>query len=172
MANLYYKGKLISGIAKIPRLTLSDYNALTVKPEVWIRTDAPESYKKVTASDVSYDNTSSGLTATDIQSAIDEINNSKFDKSGGTIGGRTKIVVPGTTSSVGRAIFELGNNTSEGTDGNSRGLCRIYGPNQYYGEIFSDNLTDNRTLCFPNKSGTITLNSDLYWNKGDEFIRN
>ena len=51
---LYYKGKLISGIAKIPRLTLNDYNALTVKPEVWIRTDAPESYKKITASDVSF----------------------------------------------------------------------------------------------------------------------
>ena len=166
---LYKDGNPVSGLNSIPRLTLAQYNTLNVKPEVWIRTDAPESYKRLSADEISYDNTDSGLTATEVQSAIDEINNSKFDKSGGTISGRTKIVVPGTTSSVGRAIFELGNNTSEGTDGNSRGLCRIYGPNQYYGEIFSDNLTDNRTLCFPNKSGTIATTDDNYYHPGDVF---
>lgn len=59
MGNIYYGNgtdkKLLSGIAKVPRLTLAQYNALTVKPEFWIRTDAPESYKKLSADQVSYD---------------------------------------------------------------------------------------------------------------------
>ena len=52
---LYKDGNPVSGLNSIPRLTLAQYNALTVKPEVWIRTDAPESYKRLSADEVSYD---------------------------------------------------------------------------------------------------------------------
>ena len=52
---LYENGKPVSGLNSIPRLTLAQYNALNVKPEFWVRTDAPESYKKLSADQVSYD---------------------------------------------------------------------------------------------------------------------
>ena len=43
---LYYKNHRISGVNFLPRLTLSEYNNLTVKPEHWIRTDSPFDYSK------------------------------------------------------------------------------------------------------------------------------
>lgn len=52
---LYKDGNPVSGLNSIPRLTLAQYNALNVKPKFWIRTDAPESYKKLSADQVSYD---------------------------------------------------------------------------------------------------------------------
>ena len=52
---LYKDGKPISGINSVPRLTLAQYNALSVKPEFWVRTDAPEDYGKISADQVSYD---------------------------------------------------------------------------------------------------------------------
>lgn len=52
---LYKDGNPVSGLNSIPRLTLAQYNALNVKPEFWVRTDAPESYKKLSADQVSYD---------------------------------------------------------------------------------------------------------------------
>lgn len=52
---LYKDGNPVSGLNSIPRLTLAQYNALNVKHEFWIRTDAPESYKKLSADQVSYD---------------------------------------------------------------------------------------------------------------------
>lgn len=52
---LYKDGNPVSGLNSIPRLTLAQYNALNVKPDIWIRTDAPESYKKLSADQVSYD---------------------------------------------------------------------------------------------------------------------
>lgn len=51
----YNNGNPVSGLNSIPRLTLAQYNALNVKPEFWVRTDAPESYKKLSADQVSYD---------------------------------------------------------------------------------------------------------------------
>lgn len=51
----YMDGNPVSGLNSIPRLTLAQYNALNVKPEFWVRTDAPESYKKLSADQVSYD---------------------------------------------------------------------------------------------------------------------
>lgn len=43
---LYYKNHRISGVNFLPRLTLAEYNNLTVKPEHWIRTDSPFDYSK------------------------------------------------------------------------------------------------------------------------------
>ena len=70
---LYQNGTLISGANTLPQMTLAEYQALPVseRPTYWERTDL--NYGNIPASDVSYDNTQSGLTATDIQSAIDEL---------------------------------------------------------------------------------------------------
>lgn len=70
---LYENGILISGANTLPQMTLAEYQALPVseRPTYWERTDL--NYNNIPASNVSYDNTQSGLTATDIQSAIDEL---------------------------------------------------------------------------------------------------
>ena len=70
---LYQNGILISGANTLPQMTLAEYQALPVseRPTYWERTDL--NYSNIPASDVTYDNTQSGLTATDIQSAIDEL---------------------------------------------------------------------------------------------------
>ena len=70
---LYENGILISGANTLPQMTLAEYQALPVseRPTYWERTDL--NYSNIPAIDVTYDNTQSGLTATDIQSAIDEL---------------------------------------------------------------------------------------------------
>lgn len=69
----YENGILISGANTLPQMTLAEYQALPVseRPIYWERTDL--NYSNIPASNVTYDNTQSGLTATDIQSAIDEL---------------------------------------------------------------------------------------------------
>jgi len=66
---LYKDGNPVSGLNSIPRLTLAQYNALNVKPEFWVRTDAPESYKKLSADQVSYDSNNT------VKDKIDSIGN-------------------------------------------------------------------------------------------------
>ena len=46
MGVYYKKIHKIAGINFLPRLTLAEYNNLTVKPEHWIRTDSPFDYSK------------------------------------------------------------------------------------------------------------------------------
>lgn len=65
----YQDGKPVSGLNSIPRLTLAQYNALNVKPEFWVRTDAPESYKKLSADQVSYDSNNT------VEDKLDEVEN-------------------------------------------------------------------------------------------------
>lgn len=59
--SLYYNKKLISGVRDVPSMTLAQYNALTNKPKLWIRTDAPSGDRGINADDIQYDgNTSVG----------------------------------------------------------------------------------------------------------------
>lgn len=67
---LYKDGNPVSGLNSIPRLTLTQYNALNVKPEFWVRTDAPESYKKLSADQVSYDSNNTVKDMLDTKSSI------------------------------------------------------------------------------------------------------
>ena len=71
---LYKDGNPVSGLNSIPRLTLAQYNALNVKPEFWVRTDAPESYKKLSADQVSYDSNNT------VKDKIDSIDLKRIDK--------------------------------------------------------------------------------------------
>lgn len=81
---------------------------------------------------------------------------------GGTFEG--DIVVDkqnGTSSAVGFSRITLGNDTPNGTAGNSKGIVSIYGKGAYRGSIGATNLTANRDFELPNKSGTIALTSDI-----------
>ena len=155
MANLYYKGKLLSGIAKIPRLTLNDYNALTVKPEVWIRTDAPESYKKITASDVSFSDT--GITATDVDGAIKEINLLH----GGTIDDVLYVNIPSPNTSNRDAVISLGNEIPVGTVGNSTGVIQLWGRGDKSTTLYSSNNSDHVSVALPQRSGVLDVGGPL-----------
>lgn len=71
---LYENGKRISGIRDFPAYTWAEYHALPAaqRPKVWKCTD--RDYTDVlTAGGVSYDNTLSGLSATEVQGAIDSL---------------------------------------------------------------------------------------------------
>lgn len=57
--SLYYKQKLISGVRDVPSMTLAQYNALTNKPKLWERTDAPEGDRGINADDIQYDSDTS-----------------------------------------------------------------------------------------------------------------
>ena len=70
---LYQNGILISGANKLPQMTYAEWQALPAaeRPSEWICTD--RSYSDLPASDVTYDNTESGLSADNVQDAIDEV---------------------------------------------------------------------------------------------------
>lgn len=84
-------GNPVSGLNSVPELTLAQYNALNVKPKFWVRTDAPESYKKLSADQVSYDSNNT---------VKDKIDESMY--SIGTITGNTtkNILIPFQSSGV------------------------------------------------------------------------
>ena len=66
--SMYYGKKLISGVRDVPSMTLAQYNALTNKPKLWIRTDAPDSDRGINADDIEYSN------GVSVKKKIDEIN--------------------------------------------------------------------------------------------------
>ena len=112
------------------------------------------------ATKISYDNTTSQMTASNAQAAIDELCTNisgKVSKSGDTMTGRLNI-----NQSTGNSGIWLGNDIPNGTTGASRGLVLLYGLNQYYGQIYDGNgITANRDYLLPDKSGTIALTSDI-----------
>lgn len=66
----------------------------------------------------------------------------------------------GTASALGYSILNLGNGYEEGTAGNKYGLIRIYGEGTYYTQLQVGTHTANRTITFPNASGTVALTSN------------
>lgn len=66
----------------------------------------------------------------------------------------------GTASALGYSILNLGNGTAEGTAANKYGLIRIYGEGTYYTQLQVGTPTANRTITFPNASGTVALTSN------------
>ena len=65
--SLYYNKKLISGVRDVPSMTLAQYNALTNKPKLWIRTDAPDSDRGINADDIEYSN------GVSVKEALDDV---------------------------------------------------------------------------------------------------
>ena len=108
----------------------------------------------MTASNINYNNTSSGLTADDVQAAIDEINLTK----GGNINGNVTINTPNSATTSGSSEIILGNNIPLGTSGNSKGIVRLYSDSGYQHrfQVRSD-LSADRYLNLPDKSGDIAV---------------
>ena len=69
---LYYNGDNVSSINFTPQMTLAEYNALSVKPKYWIRTDADE-LTGIPADEISFDNTDTSFTGTDVQEVLEEV---------------------------------------------------------------------------------------------------
>lgn len=67
----------------------------------------------------------------------------------------------GTTITAGESYIQIGNNTAEGTDGNSYGELYLYSKSSKYAGLGARNLTGDRMIDLPDKSGTIALTSDF-----------
>lgn len=97
--------------------------------EDWAALIAAGGEVEIPASDIAYDNTDSGLTAADVQDAIDELADEKLDATGGTA---TDVTVEGLTSEG--PITETPVVANTGTD---------YIPDLANGTLFHLTLTDN-----------------------------
>lgn len=65
----------------------------------------------------------------------------------------------GTEDTNGYGLLCLGNNTATGTSGNKYGGILAYGTGAYYTQLAFGAQTANRTITFPNASGTVALTS-------------
>jgi len=85
----------------------------------------------------------------------------KVNKSGDTMTGTLKVDTKnGTTSEVGISSIEIGNNTPEGSENNSKGVLKIFSNNSHYTTIQHNNsvpLSNTKSLFLPNHSGTIAV---------------
>lgn len=120
--SVYYNKKLISGVREVPKMTLAEYNALTNKPDVWLRTDAPESDRGITASDVEY---STGVSVEDeIDSMVEVLTLTKGSKINNVTNVKAKVlnnatlVISGvayvnTTINADEEILDLGKSFSQ-----------------------------------------------------------
>lgn len=79
-----------------------------------------------------------------------------------TLGGLKYTSTAGTTSVIGTAILQLGNATASGAANNEQGVIRLYGPGAtYYIDLKATTIgSSNKTITFPNKTGTVALGGD------------
>lgn len=68
--SVFYNKKLISGVREVPKMPKAERDALTNKPDLWVRTDAPESDRGISASDVEYS------TGVSVEDKIDDMDKS------------------------------------------------------------------------------------------------
>ena len=117
------------------------------------------------ASSVSYNNTSSGMTATNVQDAIDELCtdvSGKVSKSGDTMSGNLTIDrQDGSQMIGGQSILTIGNNLGIDQDKNSEGLVYLYSMTGKKTVLTSTADGSDKIIEFPNKGGTVALTSDL-----------
>jgi hypothetical protein len=123
------------------------------------------------ASGVIYDNTQSGLSATDTQDAIDELASEKVDRAGDEISGQLRVyaddpsplrvdyVHSGTTTVP--AYIRVGNSRSDGTAGSTQGRLLLYSKNNRYAILSADNLTEHRTCQMRDTPGMMALTKDF-----------
>ena len=115
------------------------------------------------ASDISFDNSGGGILSDNVQDAIEEINDKKFNKSGGKISGTTELVNNNTSTTFNDSRLYLGNNIPDGTTGASRGVLTIYDKNRYQVTLLAGNgkLTADRYIDLPDKGGTFAVTADI-----------
>ena len=74
--------------------------------------------------------------------------------------GGLQAATAGTESTTGIAYVILGNNTATGTAGNARGRVRCFDTSEYYIDIQTvGDITANRTIYLPDKTGTVLCSS-------------
>lgn len=61
----------------------------------------------------------------------------------------------------GNALLTLGNSTASTTANWKKGTIRLYGTTAYYTDLVSGAPSANRTITFPNATGTVALTSDI-----------
>ena len=72
----------------------------------------------------------------------------------------------GTSALFGNSSLVLGNNIPEGTDGNTRGLLRLYAKTSKKTDLWAtEQLASDIDVFLPSKGGTIALTSDLIQSK-------
>ena len=136
--NRYYlvvseAGTITSGNA--PNVALSPPDIVLSTGLIWTEVDVSQTFTSVSASQVAF--TPEGtITAANVQSAIEEVNNEKLSLTGGTISGTLEI---GTTGSL----------SFEGSTANS-----------FETTVTAVDPTADRTITFPNISGTIVTTGD------------
>jgi hypothetical protein len=136
--NRYYlvvseAGTITSGNA--PNVALSPPDIILSTGLIWTEVDVSQTFTSVSASQVAF--TPEGtITAANVQSAIEEVNNEKLGLAGGTITGTLEI---GTTGSL----------SFEGSTANS-----------FETSINCVDPTADRTITFPNISGTVITTGD------------
>ena len=126
-------GTITSGNA--PNVALSPPDIVLSTGLIWTEVDVSQTFTSVSASQVAF--TPEGtITAANVQSAIEEVNNEKLSLTGGTITGTLEI---GTTGSI----------SFEGSTANSFELT-----------VTAVDPTADRTITLPNISGTIVTTGD------------
>lgn len=92
----------------------------------------------------------------------------KVNSANGSINNKGHIYIDrqdGTTSSTGSSFLMVGNDTADGESGsgNSKGFIRLYGNGENYVQLSTENntLTANRSINFPNQSGTVATTNDI-----------
>lgn len=163
----YINKNMIDGVEELPRLTEEEFLAIPVaeRPKIWVKRNATETDRGITAEDVQYDNTSSGLSATDTQGAIDEIVDfDKYIPVGGNYmaeaqsNGRIKMTIP-FYNRRGYNVATLSHTVSM--------YISIYGTKSaagVYANLYSCNIRDNRfiEIVFELISGyTLSTYTDL-----------
>ena len=98
------------------------------------------------AAEISYDNTSSGLTADDVQEAVDELASEKQDKNLST-----PITVDGTSKSTVETALSGINTYADKIDGNVDAVVNVYG---------AKNLLPNGLTTLVESGVTLTVNAD------------
>lgn len=110
------------------------------------------------------------VTAESLKYLNDTITANTVPKSGGYFRGTVGIDrKDGTASAQGTSAIWLGNSTPVGTAENSKGQVVMYGNSNKFGVLQATNVTDNRTLEFPDANGTITLNNCKYLTSGTDL---
>ena len=77
----------------------------------------------------------------------------------------TGIAYTGTNGTAngtnGNALLTLGNSTASTSANWKKGTVRLYGTTAYYTDLVSGTPSANRTITFPNATGTVALTSDI-----------
>lgn len=82
-------------------------------------------------------------------------------KSGDTMSGNLTVDRRnGTASAAGESYIQIGNNTAEGSVGNSYGELYLYSKSTKYVGLGARNLTGDRMIDLPDKSGTVAVYSE------------